>query len=123
MALRTVTSLVWLLLLVVGVSAFQVPTNLSPRQRTLSSAKAVSNPANGATGRRPLLILEAKKGSLPMNKKKKKGENNDETLQKMPSPTDLFLAFMTPWRNPNSLFVYMLIILYTLGKYSEAHPH
>jgi hypothetical protein len=122
MALRTVTSLVLLLLLVVGVSTFQTPTNPSPRRRTLSSAKEFDNPTNGAAGRRPLLIMEAKKGSAPL-KNKKKGDKTDETLQKMPSPTDLFLAFMTPWRNPNSLFVYMLIILYTLGKYSEAHRH
>jgi hypothetical protein len=32
----------------------------------------------------------------------------------------LFLLFMTPWRNPNSIFVYMLLLLYALGKINEA---
>ena len=32
----------------------------------------------------------------------------------------LFLLYMTPWRNPNSIFVYLLAALYFLGKYSEA---
>lgn len=32
----------------------------------------------------------------------------------------LFLLYMTPWKNPNSIFVYMLMVLYFLGKYSEA---
>ncbi|KAG7342190.1 hypothetical protein IV203_007282 [Nitzschia inconspicua] len=32
----------------------------------------------------------------------------------------LFILYMTPWRNPNSIFVYMLLLLYALGKYSEA---
>jgi hypothetical protein len=33
----------------------------------------------------------------------------------------LLFLYMTPWKNPNSIFVYMLLILYGLGKYSEAH--
>jgi hypothetical protein len=31
----------------------------------------------------------------------------------------LLLLYMTPWRNPNSIFVYMLLLLYALGKFSE----
>jgi hypothetical protein len=33
----------------------------------------------------------------------------------------LIFLYMTPWKNPNSIFVYMLLILYCLGKYSETH--
>ena len=33
---------------------------------------------------------------------------------------DLVLLYLTPWKNPNSIFVYMLLILYALGKYSES---
>ena len=32
----------------------------------------------------------------------------------------LVLLYMTPWRNPNSIFVYLFLILYVLGKMSEA---
>ena len=31
----------------------------------------------------------------------------------------LLFTYMTPWKNPNSIFVYMLLTLYCLGKYSE----
>ena len=37
--------------------------------------------------------------------------------------TKMFLAYANPVRNPNSIFVYLLMGLYALGKYSEAHPH
>ena len=37
-------------------------------------------------------------------------------------PVKMFLAFANPTRNPNSIFVYMLMTLYALGKYSESHP-
>lgn len=33
---------------------------------------------------------------------------------------ELVLLYMTPWRNPNSIFVYMIGTVYLLGKYSEA---
>mmetsp|Transcript_22036 Transcript_22036/g.28527 ORF Transcript_22036/g.28527 Transcript_22036/m.28527 type:complete len:125 (-) Transcript_22036:228-602(-) len=32
----------------------------------------------------------------------------------------LVLQYMTPWKNPNSIFVYMFGTLYVLGKISEA---
>lgn len=32
----------------------------------------------------------------------------------------LLILYMTPWKNPNSIFVYMLLLLYGLGTYSEA---
>jgi hypothetical protein len=32
----------------------------------------------------------------------------------------MFLAYATPWRNPNSIFVYLFLIIFLLGKYSEA---
>ena len=34
----------------------------------------------------------------------------------------IIAGFLTPWRNPNSIFLYMLIILTVLGKYNEANP-
>ena len=49
------------------------------------------------------------------------------TVKKQPQPLQdldpvrLVIAYMTPWRNPNSIFVYLLALLYCLGKYSEAH--
>ena len=37
-------------------------------------------------------------------------------------PTDwskIFVAFLTPWRNPNSILLYLFIIVYVLGKIGE----
>ena len=56
-----------------------------------------------------LIVLDAKK--------KKIVEEEEEREQ--PRGLGLVLLFMTPWRNPNSIFVYMLLIVYGLGKYSE----
>jgi hypothetical protein len=39
--------------------------------------------------------------------------------KEQPRGLGLVLLFMTPWRNPNSIFVYMFGILYVLGKYGE----
>mmetsp|Transcript_29511 Transcript_29511/g.34211 ORF Transcript_29511/g.34211 Transcript_29511/m.34211 type:complete len:133 (-) Transcript_29511:149-547(-) len=52
------------------------------------------------------------------NKKKnvKKVEEKES-----PKGLSLVLVYMTPWRNPNSIFVYMFGLLYALGKYSESH--
>ena len=52
--------------------------------------------------------------------KKKKEEAKIETRQ-VTDPLELFILYATPWRNPNSIFVYLLAGLYVLGKYSEAH--
>ncbi len=61
-----------------------------------------------------------KSNSKVTNKKsvgKKKADDDKESTK---SP-NLILAYMTPWRNPNSIFVYMFGLLYALGKYSESH--
>lgn len=31
----------------------------------------------------------------------------------------IFVAFLTPWRNPNSILLYLFIIVYVLGKIGE----
>ena len=51
----------------------------------------------------------------------KKGNNLAETESEPPSALGLLVTYMTPWRNPNSIFVYMLLLLVALGKYSETH--
>ena len=43
----------------------------------------------------------------------------EEEEREQPRGLGLVLLFMTPWRNPNSIFVYMFLILYGLGKYGE----
>ncbi|KAL3941122.1 MAG: hypothetical protein SGBAC_004461 [Bacillariaceae sp.] len=54
--------------------------------------------------------------------KKREPAKTPEEKEKTP-PLKLFITYMTPWLNPNSIFVYMFAVVIALGKYSEAHPH
>ncbi|CAB9508940.1 expressed unknown protein [Seminavis robusta] len=51
---------------------------------------------------------------------KKQDDKKSPEKRKVVDPLELFVAYATPWRNPNSIFVYMFVALYALGKYSEA---
>jgi hypothetical protein len=55
------------------------------------------------------------------DKKKKESAASGPQEKEKVGGMGLFLLYMTPWKNPNSIFVYMLVTLYALGKYSEAH--
>lgn len=59
---------------------------------------------------------------LAKKKGKEVGEASASGDKKKLDPLELILLFMTPWRNPNSIFVYMFLILYVLGKMNET-PH
>lgn len=56
----------------------------------------------------PCTILPAKK------------DKNEREKVKQEWDVSLLLQFMTPWKNPNSIFVYLFLILYILGTISEA---
>jgi hypothetical protein len=62
-----------------------------------------------------LIVLDAKK----KKKISSSVEEEEEREREQPRGLGLVLLFMTPWRNPNSIFVYMFGILYVLGKYGE----
>ena len=55
--------------------------------------------------------------STELNAKKKGAE---EPEREENNALQLVVLYMTPWRNPNSIFVYLFAGLYFLGKYSEA---
>ena len=57
--------------------------------------------------------------ALEAYKKKEPVTAPKEEKEKTP-PLKLFLAYATPWRNPNSIFVYLFLAVYLLGSYSEA---
>lgn len=54
------------------------------------------------------------------NKTKKQNSTEKTAKKKVNDPLELFLAYATPWRNPNSIFVYMLLTLYILGSITES---
>ena len=67
-------------------------------------------------------IYMKKKSQQPQqntNPKSKPSSNNSSPTKKKLSAFDIFLAFATPWRNPNSILLYMFIIVYILGKMNE----
>mmetsp|Transcript_5375 Transcript_5375/g.13504 ORF Transcript_5375/g.13504 Transcript_5375/m.13504 type:complete len:138 (+) Transcript_5375:119-532(+) len=53
-------------------------------------------------------------------KKKKKTKQEEPEVKEEKRGIELVLLYMTPWRNPNSIFVYLFATVYFLGKYSEA---
>ena len=65
------------------------------------------------------LLVQSSSCSLIVLDAKKKKIVEEEEEREQPRGLGLVLLFMTPWRNPNSIFVYMLVIVYGLGKYSE----
>ena len=62
------------------------------------------------------MALNAKK--LKGGVDKSKGTEN-ENADKKPTALDLILLYMTPWRNPNSIFVYFILIINILAKVKE----
>ena len=105
LALSLVTILIVAASTLIGpVAAFQ------PASPSLSLSSTATNKQSSS------VVLHAFK---PPTFKKKTPEPVIEK-EKSSSALDLITLYMTPWRNPNSIFVYMLILLFALGKYSEA---
>lgn len=67
----------------------------------------------------PASFCSALPSSTEINAKKKKVAEEEPEREKK-NAFELVLLYMTPWRNPNSIFVYMFGAVYFLGKYSEA---
>ena len=62
-----------------------------------------------------LTVLDAKK-----NQKNKMSPSVEEEDKDRPRGLRLVLVFLTPWLNPNSIFLYLFLTVFLLGKYSEA---
>jgi hypothetical protein len=67
----------------------------------------------------PASFCSTPSSSTEINAKKKKVAEEEPEREKK-NGLELVLLYMTPWRNPNSIFVYMIGTVYLLGKYSEA---
>lgn len=75
---------------------------------------ASNNPFNDVNAQETTSVLTAKKPN------KKSGGGAEEEKKQVVDPLELFILFMTPWRNPNSIFLYMLIIINILGRMQES---
>lgn len=49
----------------------------------------------------------------------KKKPAEEKPVKETPRGWDLVLLFMTPWRNPNSIFIYMFLTIEVLSKVRE----
>jgi len=91
----------------------RLPPSLSPSPRE----GKVPSPSSRSINSRHIVFLSAKnqnKGASPPQPRER---------EKITDPLQLVLLYMTPWKNPNSIFVYMLLVVYVLGKLNEnRHP-
>ena len=95
-----------------------------------SLPKVVSSPPKKVTVVAPPQKITASKGGIktiaPLSKnlgKAAKTTSNDEESDPTKIPwSRILVSFLIPWRNPNSIFLYMLLAVSVLGKLNE-HPH
>ena len=66
----------------------------------------------------PTHFCQTSPSSTQIYAKGKGGKEEPEREEK--NALELVLLYLTPWRNPNSIFLYLFGIVYFLGKYSEA---
>jgi hypothetical protein len=60
--------------------------------------------------------------SKPLKKNFSKSTSKTDVSPTQTPWSTIILSFLIPWRNPNSLFLYMFIIVSVLGKLNE-NPH
>ena len=105
------------LLLVLAVAALIGPSAVHAfaPQSTVGKhvASSVNNPFNDVNAQEIM-------SSTAIFAAKKPNKSTEEEKKQVVDPLELFILFMTPWRNPNSIFLYMLIILNILGRMQES---
>ena len=101
----------------VGSRAFVAPSSTTTTRRSAVSDRFVTTTATTTTTTQLHVFGNGKKPSKPAAVAKSKTK---EPVQQKIDPLQLFIVYMTPWRNPNSISVYLMGGLYVLGKISEA---
>lgn len=110
-----------------------IPCHLTPKRNSDKESTLTSNKITGIgglnVGNAPFKTKKARDATIPQDSKpilsvkKNKIPSNNEASDSSKIPwSKVILAFLIPWRNPNSLFLYMLLIVSVLGKLNE-HPH
>lgn len=121
-----------------GMGGFDLFSKMK-KSVSISSSAPASTKKNGVVNISKKKAPSTKVASSPPNKKSiikvnvinknlgKVGAKNNVKQVELSSPTQtpwsrIFLSFLIPWRNPNSIFLYMLLAVSVLGKLNE-HPH
>jgi hypothetical protein len=112
---RSIPALV-LLLALGAVDAFHHPV-ASVRCAPPTSSVSSTSPTNPS---RVVLVLQQEEmRATVVLSAKKKGPDNKKPEKEKVSGLDLVLLYMTPWKNPNSIFVYFILIINILAKIKE----
>ncbi|KAL7461402.1 hypothetical protein ACHAXS_001823 [Conticribra weissflogii] len=80
------------------------------------SHRARTKPSNS---RADIFSCYALKKDTGENVKKRVAKKDNEKITSSTPWSKIFLAFLNPLRNPNSLFLYLLLIVTVLGKINE----
>eukprot|EP00986_Skeletonema_menzelii_P008066 scaffold3306_cov151-Skeletonema_menzelii.AAC.7 len=81
----------------------------------LNNAFKISKPTTAAKKSAP----PTKKSNTPAKKKQPTGSVFNVKMSEETPWSSILLSFLIPWRNPNSIFLYLLIIVFVLGKMNE----
>jgi hypothetical protein len=103
-----------------GVAAFRPARPAHQTSRTTIRAPSNVNDRTASPLSRSIDVLHSPSA---LSVRKKNNTEIKKEVEKAQQAWDwkLILVYMTPWRNPNSIFVYMFALIYALGKYSESH--
>jgi hypothetical protein len=100
-------------------SAFLTDAFHGTGQHTKTHSTRTTGGFSFASSRQDLCLAVTRRTT--MFAMKKKDEEKKIEMRQVTDPLELFILYATPWRNPNSIFVYLFLGLYALGTYSEAH--
>ncbi|KAL3810840.1 hypothetical protein ACHAXA_007495 [Cyclostephanos tholiformis] len=117
------------------IGAKKVVTSPPPKKVTVvapsKKVAAVAPPKKVAAVASPKKVAVVTKGDMKNNvasvgKDARKGAKSPRSADETSDPTKtpwstILLSFLIPWRNPNSIFLYMLLAVSILGKMNE-HP-
>ena len=81
----------------------------------LNNAFKISKPTTAAKKSAP----PTKKSNTPAKKTQPTGSVFNVKMSQETPWSSILLSFLIPWRNPNSIFLYLLIIVSVLGKMNE----
>jgi hypothetical protein len=110
---RSIPALV-LLLALGAVDAFHNPA-ASVRCAPPTSLVSSTSPTNPSR----VVVQQEELRATVVLAAKKKGPDNKKPEKEKVSGLDLYFLYMTPWKNPNSIFVYFILIINILAKIKE----
>ena len=95
--------------------------NISKKKAPSSTKVASSPPPNKKNINKSNTVNVINKNSGKVGAKNNVKQVESSSRTQTPWST-ILLSFLIPWRNPNSIFLYMLLAVSVLGKLNE-HPH